>query len=69
MWGCVVDVSAGVYNSAFLLAVVFCNGLHLLQREVALVKGTATLVCGYKDKYLESRNGVRHYVDLVKWWL
>lgn len=33
-----VDVSTrtGVYNSAFLLMVLFCNGLSLLKREVFL---------------------------------
>lgn len=26
---------------------------------------TAILICGYKDRYLES---IRNYADLVKWW-
>lgn len=45
----VVDVSLGTesHNSAFWLVVGFCNVLHLLRREVSLMKG------GNKDKYLE----------------
>ena len=37
---CVVNVSMGMesHSSDFLLVVVFCTGLHLLQREVSLVR-------------------------------
>ena len=33
--------------------VVFHNGLHLLQREVSLIKGENYTYQQYKDKYLE----------------
>lgn len=50
---CPVDVSpgTGLPNSAFGSVVAFCNGLHLLQREVYLM-GT-TIICGFKGKCLE----------------
>lgn len=43
---CILDVSleTGIHNSAFWLVVVFYSGLHLLQREISLMKGK-----GYTD--------------------
>lgn len=38
---CFMDtsVATGIHNSAFWLAVVFCSGLHWLQREFSLSRG------------------------------
>jgi len=38
----------------FWWVVFLCNALHLLQREISLKRGErATILCEYKDKYLE----------------
>jgi hypothetical protein len=63
---CFVDLSigTGLYNLVFCLVVVFCNGLHLLQRKVFLIKGqdyTCLWVLGQKF-----RKVVKDYAALVK---
>lgn len=58
----IVDIGAGtgLYNSACLLVMVFCNGLHPLLREVAVIGVKTTLISVYKDIG-------RGYAGLVKW--
>lgn len=55
-----------LHNSAYLLVVVLCSGLHPLQRKVSLMKAKTTLLCGYKDKCLFI---LRDHVGLVNYWL
>lgn len=42
----------------FLLVVVFCNDLYLLQRKVSLMRGKDFTYLWYKDKYLECSWGL-----------
>lgn len=58
MWECSVDVSIGTGLRSSALAVVFCNGLSVSQREVSLMGSEANI---YRV--------IRDYVGLVKWWL
>lgn len=58
MWECSVDVSLGTGLHSSALAVVFCNGLSVSQREVSLMGSEANI---YRV--------IRDYVGLVKWWL
>lgn len=46
----------------------FCGGLQLLQKEhVSLVRGWETLLCGWKDKYLECRLELYWFTKVAEW--
>lgn len=45
-------IETGLHNSEIHLVVIFCCGLHQLQRKVSLVRKTL-LTCGSKDKCLQ----------------
>lgn len=42
----------GLDSVTLRFVVIFCNGLHLLQREVSLLRVRSTLNCEYKDRYV-----------------
>lgn len=50
-------------TSALCPVVIFCDGLHFLEREALIRSG---LICGYKEKIW---NIVRNYAGLAKWRL